>query len=64
MTARAHVAIRLAAIVWIATLALLPRAGASASKPAADVPAQSAPAGTPKVQTRAIPAHGPALARR
>jgi len=63
MTARAHVALRLIAVAWIAAMAFLPRSGAPVSKPAAATPAVTAPAAK-HVHTLAPTAHGAALATR
>jgi hypothetical protein len=59
MTARAHVAIRIAAILWIATMALMPRA--STPKPAAATQAAPAPA---HVHAPVPNSRGPVLATR
>ncbi len=62
MTARAHVTLRIAAVVWIAALVLLPRWGASSSQPAADSPEAPAPAAT-RAHTLAETPHGAAIAK-
>ncbi len=61
MTARAHVAIRIAAILWIATMAFMPRPGATTTKPAAATQAAPAPA---HVHAPVPNSRGPVLATR
>jgi hypothetical protein len=63
MTARAHVALRLIAVAWIAAMAYLPRSGAAVSKPAAATPAVTVPAAK-HVHTLAPSSHTAALATR
>jgi hypothetical protein len=65
MTARAHVAIRLTALAWIVTMALLPRAGVSSAKlEAKPAVVASTPAGPAHAHVLASTGHVPALARR
>lgn len=68
MTARAHVTIRLLAIGWIVTMAILPRAGTNAVKAAnaapEATPAVKASTATSQSHTLFTAAKGPILARR
>jgi hypothetical protein len=63
MTARAHVTLRIGAVLWVAALVVLPRWVASSSQPAAETPQAPAPAST-HAHSLAPSSHGPALAKR
>jgi hypothetical protein len=63
MTARAHVSLRIAAVVWIAALVVLPRWLGASAPSATETPASPAPTSTHAHSLAPMP-HGPALAKR